>query len=412
MPTAGFVRGRIRKPWESCKKSKIFFPLKGLRNKGRQQTSYLTVNGRVQVERTVYKDKDGITVIPCDKLLGIDSDSYSPGVREMCCRQSLCCSFRSSSDNLKRLAQIEISYTTISKIAYQQADKIGLQQSKGDVKADFTSADCLDRTVITGADGVMVPMVTEQQKSKRRQTEKQKRIKEGRESSARKGRPKKGSDGDYKEFKIVTFYSKDKEHQYAVGTCGDHKKLGFIIRREGFRIHIDKADHKYSISDGANWVLKQYNIQLPMLDENILDYYHLQDHVRATGNILYGEGTPEAVAWRAKMMGAVWEHGSLVMLDRLRDESENIRSCTKKRALESLRQYIAKRINMTDYPTFRANGYDCGSGPTESTCGSFTRRLKGSGMRWDMDNAQRMMNVESIHFSGQWDDYWATERSA
>ena len=57
---------------------------------------------------------------------------------------------------------------------------------------------------ITGADGVMVPMVTEQQKSKRRQTEKQKRIKEGRESTARKGRPKKGSDGDYKEFKIVT----------------------------------------------------------------------------------------------------------------------------------------------------------------------------------------------------------------
>lgn len=371
----------------------------------------MTVNGRIEIKRNTYRNKEGISVVPYDQLLGIDKDNYSPGVREMCCREGSHCSFKASSSNLKRLAQLEISSTTLSKIVYQQAEKISLQQSRGDVKADFTCKDCSDETVITGADGVMVPLVTEQHKSNRRQTEKIKRQKEGRKSTVQRGRPKKGSNGDYKEFKIVSFYSKDKKQQYAVGTSGDHKKLGSIMRREGFRIGIDKAKHKYSISDGAAWILKQYNIQLPILDENILDYYHLKEHVKDAGSVLYGEGTRESISWREEMMKTVWEHGSLVLLDRLKDKSKRIRSETKRKAIKSLRQYVAKRINMTDYPAFRQKGYDCGSGPTESICGSFTRRLKGAGMKWDKGNAQKMMNLQTIYFSGLWGEYWRKERA-
>ena len=77
--------------------------------------------------------------------------------------------------------------------------------------------------MIVGSDGVMVPMVTEEQKHKRRQTESKKRTEENRKSTARAARPRKGSDGDYKEFKIVTFYDEDKSHQYVVGTRGNHE---------------------------------------------------------------------------------------------------------------------------------------------------------------------------------------------
>ena len=51
----------------------------------------------------------------------------------------------------------------------------------------------------------MVPMVTEEQERKRRQTESKKLTEENRKSTARAARPREGSDGDYKEFKIVTF---------------------------------------------------------------------------------------------------------------------------------------------------------------------------------------------------------------
>jgi len=136
-----------------------------------------------------------------------------------------------------------------------------------------------------------------------------------------------------------------------------------------------------------------------MLNENILDYYHLRDHVIAASYVLYGEGTKQAHAWREDMMGYVWNQGSLVMLDRLGAYLRRHRSGPKHEALESLRQYVGKRVAMTDYPTFRDKGYDCGSGPTESFCGCLTRRLKGRGMRWDQDNAEAIMALGSLYYS-------------
>jgi len=43
------------------------------------------------------------------------------------------------------------------------------------------------------------------------------------------------------------------------------------MRREASKLKLSRARHKYSVTDGANWIFKQYNQQLPMLDDNILD---------------------------------------------------------------------------------------------------------------------------------------------
>jgi len=81
-------------------------------------------------------------------------------------------------------------------------------------------------------------------------------------------------------------------------------------------------------------------------------------------------GSKQARDWVEDMMGYVWNQGSLVMLDRLAPYLRRHRTGAKHEALRSLRDYVGKRIDMTDYPTFRQAGYDCGSGPTESCCGT------------------------------------------
>jgi len=80
--------------------------------------------------------------------------------------------------------------------------------------------------------------------------------------------------------------------------------------------------------------------------------------------------------------------------------------------LESLRDFVAQRVAMTDYPRFRQRGYDGGSGPTESQCGTPTDRLKGPGMRWDKSNAEAMRALACLSHSGLWDTYWKAERAA
>jgi len=384
----------------------------GLQNKGQQPTTHLTVNGRLSVCRTVYWSAQSGTVIPTDQWLGLTEHRVSPGVREMCCREALHCSFEVAGDNLQRTAQLSLAGRSLREVVENQGRAVLTAQQKGLLLPAFTVAECTAQTVITGADGVMVPLVTEEQKQKRRQTESAKRTEQGRPSTAPVGRPTLGSDGPYKEFKLLAFYDPDKSHCHVVATSGNHEALGRLMRREARRLHLAQAKVKYALSDGAEWIAHQYGRQLPMLDEHILDYRHLRDHVVEASHVLYGEGTKQAVQWREEMMGCVWEHGSLVLLDRLGSYLRRHRTGVQHEALESLRDFVAKRVAMTDYPRFRQLGYDCGSGPTESLCGTLTDRLKGPGMRWDKSNAEAMMALACVCHSGLWDTYWKSERAA
>jgi hypothetical protein len=364
------------------------------------------------VRRTVYWSAESGTVIPTDQWLGLTEHRFSPGVREMCCREALHCSFEVARDNLERTAQLSLGGRSLREIVENQGRAVMAAQQKGSLLPVFAAADCTDQTLITGADGVMVPLVTESQKQKRRETESAQRIEQGRASTAAVGRPKQGSDGPYKEFKLVSFYDPDKSHCHVVGTAGDCEVAGSLMRREARRLHLAEAKTKYAVSDGADWIANQCRQQLPMLEEHILDYYHLREHVIQAGQVLYGEGTNKAEQWREEMMGCVWEQGSLVLLDRLGSYLRVHRSGPKHEALASLRDYLGKRVAMTDYPRFRQWGYDCGSGPTESLCGRLTDRLKGPGMRWDKSNAEAMMALASLYHSGQWSIYWKSERAA
>lgn len=350
--------------------------------------------------------------MPVDQWLGIDRARFSPGVREMTCRVSLHCSFEAASDHLRRTAQLSLCSHSIRQIVERQGRAVIAAQQSGALAPAFMSSDCTDQVMITGADGVMVPMVTQQQKRKRRDTEAANRKRQGRATSAAVGRPRSGSDGPYKEFKIVSFYDLDKSHCHVVGTSGDHEELGRLMRREARRLRLYAAKAKYAVTDGAEWIARQYRRQLPMLDEHILDYYHLREHVIAASHVLYGEGTSKAKTWREDLMGHVWQQGSLVMLQRLEPYLRHHRNGTKHDALASLRDYVGKRVHMTDYPTFRQMGYDCGSGPTESQCGTLTKRLKGSGMRWDKDNAESLMALASLYYSGLWRTYWHSQHAA
>jgi|ETNmetMinimDraft_26_1059896.scaffolds.fasta_scaffold13040_2 hypothetical protein len=413
-----FGKKRIKRPLACWTKTSRLFPPRQShpalkwKNKGRQKTRYLTVNGRLDFSRTVYWHEQAGSVVPLDAFLGIDTRNASLGVCEICCRESLNNAFVPASANIKRLAQLDISSSTIRQIVEKEGSALSRAQHKQQTEPGFKAEDCTDHTIITGTDGVMVPLVTEQQKQKRRQTQAKKRKKEKRKSKAKASRPRKGSDGPYKEFKIVAFYDSDKTHQYVVGTRGDHTVAGRLLRQVGGKLDIANADRKYSVTDGAEWIRNQYNRQLPMLDENILDFYHFREHVTETSHVLFGEGSDPASQWKAQMLAVAKNQGSLVMLDHLGRHLEEVKDETKRVKLENLRDYIGKRIAMTDYPYFVEKGYDIGSGPTESFCGSLTARLKGSGMRWDTDNAEAVMALASVYYSNQWEQYWDAKRKA
>tara|TARA_B100001964_G_scaffold240067_1_gene309051 strand:+ start:465 stop:1532 length:1068 start_codon:yes stop_codon:yes gene_type:complete len=350
-------------------------------------------------------------VAPADAWLGIAKHRHSPGVREMCCREATSDSFRHAAEDLLRVGQIRLSHDTVRTIVEAEGRRAVEAQQRGYVRPDWSAEDCqgpqgAGTCLITGADGVKVPLVTETEKAKRRAL----RRRSGPKARRRRRRMRRGSDQAYKEFKLVVFYDPSKAHQYAVGTSRNHKALGRLMRRTAGWLKLDQADVSYSVTDGAEWIRNQYNRQLPMLEANVLDYYHLREHVIAASHAVFGQSTPEAIAWREDIMGVVLQDGPLALLDRVGDLRRSLRAKVKREELESLRKYVAKRVEMLEYPTFKAKNYEIGSGPTEAFCKTLTSRLKGPGMRWDRRHAEALMALAATRSSGMWKQYWTHQR--
>ena len=355
-----------------------------------------------------------------DRWLGIADGAVSVAGRELCCRVSGGgVGFVKAAEVLDRVGNIRISKEWMRQIVQAEGRHVEAGRHDGSVRPNWQAGDCAvapggPTRVMVGSDGVMVPMVTEGEKHKRRVKLAAKRAgkKVRRRKAKRGGRPVRGADQSYKEFKIGTFYDQSREHQYAFGTSGNHLELGRLLRREAAKLRLDLADEKLSITDGAKWIRRQMQIRLSMLDAMILDFFHLAEHVGQAASLCFGEGNAQSSQWTGRMLEAVRQEGAAGLLVGVAELSRTVRSPSKKKALKSLEQYVVTRAEMVDYPTFLAKGFDIGSGPTEAFCKTLTARLKGSGMRWDRRNAEAMMALAALDHSNLWQRYWTEQRQA
>lgn len=331
----------------------------------------------------------------------------------MICRVGLDSSYRKAGEDLLRLSQIDLSCQTFRAVFQREGHKVRAATQAGQLKPTFTAADCHGRAeeptcLITGADGFQVPLITDREQRTRRDKAKRRRAKlrcEGHDLRPLPPRPK-GADQHWKEAKLVTFYDPGGLHQHTAATTGDCQAAGRLMRHHAAQLHLDQADRKYSVSDGAEWIRRQYQQQLPMLDAMILDYYHFRDHAIDCAKTLYGEGTDAASEWRKAFCSTLVQSGPLEALTQLGDLTKTRRG-GKRRAIQSLQGYMACRTEMLEYPRYIAEGFAIGSGPTESQCKGLTARLKGRGRRWHAGGIDAHLAIRCLYSNtGQWAAYW------
>jgi hypothetical protein len=397
---------------------------KNLRNKGHQEYSVGTINGRVALQRIRWHG-DGVgSSTPLDLYLDKTEQTMSVGAREIACRlNGDGKNFDKAAENLARAAQIHTSGETLRVLVENEGRLVLKAQQSGALPLPWSAADCKVEPVSSGStpsgsanaptriylgsDGVMVPLVTDAEKKKRRHEIKQKRRRRG-----RKAKPlppaKPGADQKYKEFKIVAYYDDTQEHRLVAGTKGDCTEAGRLMRRQAARIRLDQADEKIGNIDGSPWIRNQIERQSLPLDALGLDFYHLADNVHKARRVVYGEDDEAGKTWAGEVLHAFKHDGYDAGWDKLVTWRTRLRSQAKRRAADGLMGYVSERSDMIRYPQFAAKGWQIGSGPTEATCKTLTARLKGSGMRWDAGNAESLMALEALTQSGLWKDYWRT----
>jgi hypothetical protein len=382
---------------------------KAKRNKGRQDFTVLTINGRVRLWRRRWFSPEEGTTTPLDQWLDTVESTISLGVREMACRlNGDGKNFDKAAANLSRTAQIKLSGETLRVLVETEGKRVLQAQRSGELAIDWSAADCQTEQKTTrlyfGSDGVMVPLVTDAEKKLRRRKVKEKRRQRG--GKARPLAPRKeGADQHYKEFKIVAFYDETQEHRLVSGTRGDHEAAGRLMRREASRIRFDLADEKVGNVDGSSWIRNQVKRQCLPVDDLGLDFYHLSENAHKARREIYGEDDEAGQQWADKLMHTFKHGGYEPTWQQLLEWRVGLRR-GQRPAADRLLNYVSERREMIKYPEFIAKGWQIGSGPTEATCKTLTARLKGSGMRWDADNAEALMALEALTQSGQWDLYW------
>ena len=159
------------------------------------------------------------------------------------------------------------------------------------------------------------------------------------------------------------------------------------------------------INDGGPWIWNRAS----QLDQEgverieILDYFHVTEHVWRVADAFFGPQSLDAHAWVRPVLENLLDHGPESLIQAL----NTLRPRTKgqKEELRRATSYFGDHLEHMRYPQYLAMKLPIASGIVEATCRSVVcQRTKGAGMRWTRMGAQAVLNLRCLYLSSH--DRW------
>lgn len=168
---------------------------------------------------------------------------------------------------------------------------------------------------------------------------------------------------------------------------------------------LEQAKEVVFLSDGASWLRKYRRDYYPGATQ-ILDWYHVVDHLWGTAHKLWGETQKgKSQNWVESFKELLWEGKTNEVLDAIREQA--LRRKANQTPLWELHTYLFNNKNFMRYPEYREKGYYIGSGAIESANKYVVaNRMKMAGMRWSVDKANSLLWLRCRYFEDRWDSTW------
>lgn len=160
---------------------------------------------------------------------------------------------------------------------------------------------------------------------------------------------------------------------------------------------VPTAQERVVVGDGALWV---WNVAEDVCPDGrqIVDWYHAVEHLSDAAKALYPAETDDKK----------WQRWFKTYKDHLyMGRIHKIIAALHKRGRDDLALYFERHQRRMQYLEFREEGYPIGSGTIESGVKQFKQRLAGTGMRWNEDNANRMIVIRAAVLGDDFDALWA-----
>jgi Uncharacterised protein family (UPF0236) len=352
-----------------------------------QPRRVLTVHGAVTVARAYYYcGRCQQSFLPYDDVLGL-VDAISPGLMPLVCLAGTLLPFADAAqDVLQRFAGVRLSASTVLRCTEAAGERLRAQQKEGrmveptQAEPQWTAPRAAGQpAAYVGLDAFSVPM-----------------------------QGPGATKAEHRMLYTALLYTPQKEYtRYLVDFELD--ALAEQVRAQARAVGVEQVSDLIAVTDGGNGLEEALQRHLADNLTTILDWYHAAEHVCAFAKVWHVRDEEARARWQHEAKGILYEEGGEALLAFL--QAIELPPRTSREVREELRKligYFANNRHRTDYPTYRANGWDIGSGPTEAGCKLIGERLKGSGMRWVEEGAATVAALRALYVSGGklWDGFW------
>jgi hypothetical protein len=358
-----------------------------------QQRRVVTVHGELKVRRAYYYcGRCKQSFLPYDDVLGL-VDEISPGLMPLVCLAGALAPFADAAEDvLKRFAGVRISASTVLRDTEGEGERLRAQQKQGRMveptqpEPKWTAPPEAGQPVAyVGLDAFSVPM-----------------------------QGVMATKAEHRMLYTALLYTPGKEHtRYLVDFELD--ALAEQVRSQSRALGITQVSDLIAVTDGGNGLEEALQRNLAENLTTILDWYHAAEHLCDFARVWHARDEETRLQWQNEAKGILYEQGGEALLAYLQKiELQPQSSADVHEELRKLIGYFENNRHRTDYPTYRSNGWDIGSGPTEAGCKIIGERLKGSGMRWVEAGAATVAALRALYVSGGkiWDGFWSQPRCA
>jgi len=374
------------------------------RRKGKTTKEYMTIAGKVRVERTVYEPRGGHggkTISPFEMRLGMVNGHWTQAAANVA---SLYMSSLPSKEAAKLLAKsgnMQPSASHLDRLP-KYINAIW-EENREKLEAAIREAETLPASedvalIMFSLDGVMVPMKDAP-----------------RESGLKK--EDTGSKG-HKEASCATIslYNQEGErlHTIKFGRMPESKKVTLQKQLTEELRRVVKLYPEVPVeacADGAeeNWrIVDEVATDVGVKVERVLDYYHAKEYLATAMREYAGSNK-----LNAKFDIYYWSH-------ELAEEPKGVKRLINalkyrlKRSRGKKHEEIAKALNyiqghkeMMNYCALRKKNWPIGSGVQEAACKTLvSQRMKHSGMSWRDSGGQAILTLRGLDQSNRWVHAW------
>jgi hypothetical protein len=336
---------------------------------------------------------------PWDEILRLNKRRVTPAAAEAISLAGLLTSFgRAARQTLKKLTGIVVSESTVLRVAEdagrQLSERLKKKQTFGPAKSWHWQRDARGQTCgYTSLDHVSVPQ-------------------QGPNGAKAEGRM----------AAVALVYNPQSRHDEKLQRGQDEIRylsgfyelddLGRLLRPQAAQVGWDDLGQQLAVSDAGSGLEDFQRTNFPKA-ERILDFFHASEHVGQMAQALHAANSAEAARQAHEWCHLLKHKGGSVLRSAWEQLSTGDWSDEHREVYRQQLQYFFNHEHKMDYPRYRANGWQIGSGSVESACKLVvTQRLKGAGMRWGEQGSNAICNLHALLLSqtGCWDDYWSTGR--